>query len=729
MHDILPISYYPQRLAKAMQQMMGEAAGAQGMAGLLLSLETFQRDLQECKNAREILALTERYLDALGLFQTIGFYLTTPPAWSFELKRCHPESDSVRLQRMVKETIEAGTFAWALRRPRAVLVHPRGGAEGEPLLLHSVGTRANTCGMLVAFPKSAGAASQDLPWSLVSIILAHSAYALESQRLQLEIRQHNEQLQQRVDERTRQLIQANSSLSLEVVERKKSQKTALEEKEKLSVMLRSMAEGVIATDPSGRVQLMNPPAEKLTGWPQSEAAGEMIDNIFSVSSLERSFGETGAPRVWENGVAFHSAQPVLLRSRHGEERPIAYTASPIRRPDGAILGSVFAFRDVTSQEKLAREMLKSSKLESVGILAGGIAHDFRNILTAVIGNISLALRYSEDSRAVENWLNDAVKASLRARDLTQQLLTFSKGGAPQKQTISLEGLIREATQFGLQGSATHAEFRFEEHPALVDADAGQLAQVVQNIALNAAQGMPEGGTLEVHTENITLKDDATPPLLPGCYVRISFKDHGIGIRARDLPRIFDPYFTTKQHGSGLGLATCYSIVKQHGGHITVDSEVGMGTVFQVYLPVSQNSLSCPGARAQPQEHSPGGRLLIMEDDVQLRQLLPAMLTRLGYEVVLAEEGQETIDLYQAALAEQCPFSAVVLDLTIPGGMGGKETVQKLRALDPDVKALVCSGYSNDPVLANFREYGFRGAVSKPFSVDQFAEALRRLLQS
>jgi PAS domain S-box-containing protein len=383
--------------------------------------------------------------------------------------------------------------------------------------------------------------------------------------------------------------------------------------------------------------------------------------------------------------------------------------------------------DVTDRKQMEDELLKAQKLESLGVLAGGIAHDFNNLLTSILGNVSLAKMYSGQHPQAAGRLEEAEKASLRARDLTQQLLTFSRGGLPVKKTIGLAQVVRDATGFALRGSRAKSELRISDDLCPVEADEGQISQVIHNLVINADQAMPDGGAITVSCDTVKLRNGEVPPLVAGRYVRISVADQGIGVPKEHFKKIFDPYFTTKQKGSGLGLATCYSIIKRHDGHITLESELGKGAKFSLYLPTS--------ARCEEQRESgPAvpvkgtGRVLVMDDEEMVLDVAGAIMKSLGYDVTTARDGDEAILLVRTARHAGVPFDAVIMDLTIPGGMGGREAIGPIREIDPAVKAIVSSGYSNDPVMAAHREHGFDGVVTKPYTVARLAETLVAVLK-
>jgi two-component system cell cycle sensor histidine kinase/response regulator CckA len=361
------------------------------------------------------------------------------------------------------------------------------------------------------------------------------------------------------------------------------------------------------------------------------------------------------------------------------------------------------------------------------VLAGGIAHYFNNLLTAILGNISLAKMLGGTDARVAARLTEAEHACQRATALTQQLLTFARGGVPVRHTVALHDLLHQAVTFALHGTKVRSDVALPVTLWPVDGDEGQLSQVLHNIVLNAVQAMPQGGTVQVRAENVAWTTSLPLPLPEGRYIKITVRDHGGGIPAAVLPNIFDPYFTTKSTGSGLGLATAYAIVTKHDGHLTVESEEGVGTTFFIYLPAAQQPLAAaPVAEAVPLGGS--GRILVMDDDVAIRDLLRELLTSVGYTVVVAGDGTEALACFQRAQAEGQPFHAVILDITIPGGLGGLDTIARLRALDPQVKALISSGYATDPVMANYAQYGFDGVVPKPYTVQRVQQTLQRVLR-
>jgi PAS domain S-box-containing protein len=500
------------------------------------------------------------------------------------------------------------------------------------------------------------------------------------------------------------------------------------EKERLSVTLRSIGDAVITTDREGRIVLMNPIAEDLTGWPEAEAADHPLLDVFRIVN-ERTREPCVDPveKVLATGQIVGLANHTMLIARDGREFIIADSGAPILDLEGAIIGVVLVFRDITGQERIEKELLKMEKMQSLGVLAGGIAHDFNNFLTGIIGNLSLAKLDIQPGHPVLRPLDEMEKAALRAKALTQQLLTFSKGGEPVRRTAIVTDLVREAAQFALRGSNVRCDLKIDADLRPVDIDEGQIAQVVQNLILNADQAMPDGGIVTIAGTNVSLPSDNPFALAPGDYVQLSIQDQGMGIKPAHVKKVFDPYFTTKQKGSGLGLAVAYSIISKHDGQLTVASTLGEGSRFTVLLPASASEVAA-AKKAHDGLIAGSGRILVMDDEDFIRDLALAMLKKMGYDVALARDGQTAVTMYREAFKTENAFDAVILDLTVPGGLGGQEALHQLQALDPDVRAIVSSGYSNDPVMANHAHYGFSGAVKKPYLIQEMSRVLNEVIK-
>ncbi len=399
--------------------------------------------------------------------------------------------------------------------------------------------------------------------------------------------------------------------------------------------------------------------------------------------------------------------------------------------------NIVSVSDITHRKHEESELLRTRKLESIGLLAGGIAHDFNNLLGIIMGNIDLASRQEDVPKSIKRYLKNANNASSRAADLTQQLLTFSKGGDPVRKTADIMEIVYESVEFSLHGSSVQAVYERNLAESLwrVQVDSGQISQVVQNLAINARQAMPDGGVLSISCSNIDIlegRGDGVPePVLrSGKYIRLTIQDNGSGIPVDIIDSIFDPYFTTKKEGSGLGLALSYSIINKHQGYITVDSTAGEGASFIIHLPVTMESDEPKVELKKPTSSITGSeRVMIMDDDEMIREIGKTMLESLGYEVVLAEHGDEAVMKYQEAMRLNKKIDLVIMDLTVLSGLGGKEALVKIKEIDPDVKGLVSSGYSNDPVMANYVDYGFFGALSKPYNQDELVQAVSDILKN
>lgn len=513
----------------------------------------------------------------------------------------------------------------------------------------------------------------------------------------------------------------------DIVERKRAEEALNDEKERLSVTLQSIGDGVITTDRTGRITLINRIASKLTGWTESEALGMPLDNVFSIiDNRTRQLCENVVERFADRKKIGDFGDDTVLVSRDKTEYIIADSGAPIFDAERSIIGLVLVFRDITENKMMENEILKIAKLESLALLAGGIAHDFNNFLTGIIGNLSLAKLDVDRADTIAQRLEEMETAALRAKALTEQLLTFSKGGDPIKKPMHLMNVVKDSALFALRGSNVRCDFSFQNELFPSKVDEGQLSQVTHNLILNAIQAMPDGGLIHLRGENIHLFPHNELSLEEGDYVKLIFQDEGVGIKKQHITQVFDPYFTTKQKGSGLGLAVAYAVIEKHNGRITIDSELGVGTTCSVYLPAIHDVIAKVEDIGEELQ-SGDGTILVMDDEDFIREVASLMLKKLGFTVSLAQDGEEALQLYKQALESGRSFSVVILDLTIPGGMGGKETINKLLEIDKNAKVIVSSGYSNDPVMSNYSHYGFRMAVKKPYRIQEMSNAIQAVL--
>ena len=509
-----------------------------------------------------------------------------------------------------------------------------------------------------------------------------------------------------------------------IQEIKEKEEQLRKEHERLTTILESLGEGVIVINRQGLVELVNPKAEEILGLPKEDLLGRRIHEVLHLIEEETSHPLT----ISLESLDELCHRNLVLRNAQGENRIIVLNAAPIRFV-GKNRGWVLAILDVTEKSRLEREVMKAQKIEALGLLAGGIAHDFNNMLMGILGYINLSQIYCEkhDKKKVAEFLTKAELAVKQARDLSQQLLTFAKGGVPLKEPLALPQFIKEIANFVVRGSHVLVEFEVAEDLWPVEADPSQISQVLNNLLINALQAMPEGGVITLRAKNLWLEEGNPYQLPPGKYVRLEVEDQGVGIPKRILDRIFDPYFTTKKEGNGLGLAIVHSIIKKHGGHIEVFSREGKGTRFVIYLPATEKRPRPKDPKLLAPVFPAGGKVLLLDDDEFVREVVSEMLRGLGFEVVGVANGEQMLELYRQALEAGEPYLFVITDLTLPGQKGGADFAKELLALDPHALIVAMSGYANDPVMAEPEAYGFRAAIAKPFRLEDLRRVLNEIL--
>ena len=534
---------------------------------------------------------------------------------------------------------------------------------------------------------------------------------------------HQQHLEELVKERTLELKEKNNDLMVEIKVREGTEERLQQANAELDATLRAIPDLMFEMDGNGKyIDLWAQDTDLLVAKKEAlidHNVNEMLpsDAAFEVMAAIREAAETGTSQ----------GQIVRLPLEHCEHWFELSTSK--KQHTDSYSHFLMLYRDITDKHQMEEELFKARKLESVGVLAGGIAHDFNNILFGIMGNIELASYCVEkDSRGAEALLSEAQKAAKRAAKLTQQLLTFSKGGDPVKEKTSLARLIQDSADFVLHGSRVFCDYTFPDDLWTVNADSGQISQVIQNLILNAKFAMPDGGSINVSCNNV--EDAACEQLLSrheGNFISITIEDTGVGIPQEIINKIFDPYFTTKPGGSGLGLSICHAIIDKHDGNIMVQSNIGKGTTFTVYLPAEPSTDVSVTKQQKPKTAVKAARVMVMDDEQMVRNLTQSQLSTLGHEAILVEDGEEAINTYQELQDTNTPVDLVIMDLTIPGGMGGQEAARKLLQLAPEAKIIVASGYSNDPVMANYREYGFCAAVAKPFDLAELSEGIDSVL--
>ncbi len=506
------------------------------------------------------------------------------------------------------------------------------------------------------------------------------------------------------------------------VTKRRAVEMSLRESEEMFRNLAENSPSMIYINRKGKVVYANAECERVTGYTREELTADTF-NPMSLIAPESADAVKGYYMKHLRGEEVSPYEYILLR-KGGRKIDVINSTKLIKYSgEDAILGVV---TDITDRKLFEENKRKAQRLESLAVLAGGIAHDFNNILTVVMGNITLSMLNPEDKSLVMNNLKAAEEAVGRAKDLTRQFLSFSRTDAPVKRTMLIGDMLRNAVTFSVSGSSIRPNFHISEDISPVEIDEAKITQVFQGLVINAIQAMPEGGSLDIRASNETLHPGDSFPQAGGEYVKISFTDTGHGIPEEDMARIFDPYFTTREMASGLGLAIGYSIIHRHGGFIEASSSPGVGTTFNVYIPASKEAV--PGEVRGPSGRAvEGGRVLVMDDDEGILVIVEKFLRYLGYEMQTARDGGEAVEKYFAARDAGSPFSAVILDLTVPGGMGGKDALAAILDRDPDVRAVLSSGYINDPTVIRYNEHGFRDVIAKPYRIDELGRVLHRVL--
>lgn len=498
------------------------------------------------------------------------------------------------------------------------------------------------------------------------------------------------------------------------------------DKKTLLVTLNAIGDGVITTDPEGRIVLINAEAERLTGEQPADACGHKLTEVMLVvDASTRKPCENLVTAVTAKHATIELPSQALLIDRHGKEKRITGHGSPVFDAERRLTGVVVVLRDATDQTRIQEHLRQSDRLETLSVLAGGIAHDLNNMCAVIIGNVSYALSTAQQNSELFRILQQINGGAESTRDLAYQLLTLSKGGAFTKSTDGINELIRETCRFALRGSKSTCQYRLLKDLWRCDIDRGQLEQVVCNIILNADQAMPDGGVVTISSDNVEMHDEAESSLPAGRYVCLTFEDNGIGIPEQNRAQIYDPFFTTKQTGNGLGIPTVHSIIKQHGGHMDISSIVDEGTVIHIYLPASET----PTAIRSETNHTPhtgSGLVLVLDDNDMVLRMARMLLEHMGYDPVCVRDGRDAIEAYRLAMDKRTPFKLLLLDLTIPGGMGGDKTIRALREIDPGVKAIVSSGHGSDPIMSNYAELGFCAAIAKPYTLAQLSQVLNQV---
>jgi two-component system, cell cycle sensor histidine kinase and response regulator CckA len=515
------------------------------------------------------------------------------------------------------------------------------------------------------------------------------------------------------------------------LERAYQKRIIKEEKEFLTVTLKSIGDAVIATDIKGKITLMNGVSEQLTEWKNDLAKGKHLDEVFNIineNSCEKC--ESPVDRVLKSGKIVELANHTVLISRSGKRYIIEDSAAPIKNEAEETVGVVLVFRDMTEKNRMTEKIRNTEKLESLGILAGGIAHDFNNLLSGIYGNIELAMA-KNSSDDVQKYLQNAIDVFQRAKDLTGQLITFAKGGSPELRSYNIKNLVKKSASFALSGSKCLLDFEIEENLWNCICDKEQIGNVIHNLILNASQASSDSKVcrISIFARNLNVTEGSHLKLAKGKYVKVSVKDTGGGISKENVSKIFDPFFTTKENGSGLGLPTCFSIMQKHNGSIEIESTSETGTLFSIYIPASADSTEKETGLSGSDSsfNGIGKKVLVMDDEIYVRDVLGSMLEQLGFNVDKACDGAEAILKIASVNEKKEKYFAVFFDLTVQGGMGGETAVAKLREFDKETPVFAASGYSDGEIIVSPEKFGFNGSIRKPFNLIDLVKVLKKCL--
>jgi two-component system cell cycle sensor histidine kinase/response regulator CckA len=516
--------------------------------------------------------------------------------------------------------------------------------------------------------------------------------------------------------------------TIEMALYKQKMESFLKDREELlATTLKSISDAVITTDLKGFITFLNPFAENLTGWNQDEALGKHIDLVFTlfdekrgeqrnINTVQETLKE-GTTIVLEN---------LLLQSKEIKRENILSSTSPIRDDKGSIIGAVVILRDMTEEKRLQKELMKTQRLESLAELAGSIGHEFNNLLTVILGNIELLKQAGGVKKEFIEGIGEAEIAAKKAKGLSTQLLTFSKRGEPVKQALDIKKVINNVIDSTVQNIPAEYECKFSDELWQIEANEALISEALERMMKKAVSLFTRGGKILVSADNVVIDEKTLIPLNPGIYVKVEIRENNVLMPGEQLENMFNPCFSIDNRTDGLDMAAAYSIVKSHGGTIIAKSGKDDGTVFFIYLPALKEVK--PPDKSSMQQKSSGKKVLVMDDHELVRIIAGKILNHIGFEVEFARHGEEAVTMYREALEKGNPFHLVILDLTINFGLGAKDTIQKLLEIDPHVKAVVSSGYSNDPIIHNYHVYGFCGVITKPYEIEDFNRVVRKLVQ-
>lgn len=675
-------------------------------AELFEALAALDRDLAKQPLESPTLQSLEvliRHTTALLPNATCGVFIADPETFEFNLSCSSSTADGLLFKEAVNACVDEGTFGWALQQYRAVPLRLK--QTGRQIVLHSLSTPNQKLGMFVALMGTVSLTPLDPSLTILSLALQRTAFHIETSTLYRQAQSHNVLLEKTVHERTLELQKALAA--------------AREAETKFKAIFTESPDVILLLDPDDFAILTASPAiQGILGFQEYELEGSSFEFLLADAPTVRA---ADVFKTFENEN--HDVSNCVCRTRSGERKEMEISGRLIPWKNRKAL--LIILRDATLRLQLEKERSKLSKLESLGTLAGGIAHTFNNALHIVLGNLSLAQMSLSSGHPAQALLSLAEDACDKAKTAASQILTFSRGGEPVLTLQPLEEVVRSAAKTVLRDPSFHFEFLSEPKLPPIKIDEQQISQAIEQILLNALQAMPEGGFVTASLREVEISEAKSSVLLPGSYLRLDIRDTGTGIPEDIRTRIFDPYFSSHPDQSGLGLTAALSIARKHQGDIQFESGED-GTTFSIYLPVPtpQSTLRPTLTPATSGITADNRKILVMDDEPAIRDLTSMALERLGFLPTTASCGEEVLRYYQEAMEQKQPFALVIMDLMVPNGMGGKETIQKLLEMDPSVHAIVSSGYSNDPIVSSPQTYGFQGALSKPFTVEDLAKLLQ-----
>ena len=518
------------------------------------------------------------------------------------------------------------------------------------------------------------------------------------------------------------------SLQRELERHREKIRELLRRREYLEAILEAAPDAIVTLDRNHRIIDWNRGAEKLFGYTEEEVKGMNIDDLITSDTVESE--ARGFTKDILRGVSIHPVETVRY-SRDGNPVNVLLSGSPIIMDD-EVAGVIAVYTDMTERKRLEEELSKRERIESLGTLAGGIAHDFNNLLSGIFGNISLISKHIPEDSAAEEYLISIRKTMKQAVGLTHQLLTFAKGSEPVVEPMEITGMLTDTVKFNLAGSSVKPVFQIPDDLWMISADSRQIGEVISNLVINAKESMENGGELRVTASNYLNAGSGLPTLDSGNYIKLVFTDQGEGIPEEILDRVFEPFYSSKPKGSGLGLAVVHSIVSKHLGYVEIDSVEGSGTSVTIYLPaVTESNKDETGDEAHDGKMNGSRKLsvLVMDDEDYILEMLDNMFSAMGHNVALASKGSQALEMYRRSMDSGNKYDVVILDLTIPGGMGGRETSEKLLEMDRDAVLIVSSGYSTAPVMADYRSHGFSGVLAKPYTMDELERVISRTVDN